>query len=169
MKRTTMLHRGAMAVMCVGMLGLITAGCYDMPEHAPMLNAADFRPGLSLEPNPIRFTPIVGAFPCTGGGFAVETPFHLFVSAGVHDLTLDSVTIHMIDGSNLGGPSITIPQPELATRFGSTLIIAGSTRDFALRPDFGCVARVPTALRGSARLLDRRGVPQTIVVQGRVQ
>jgi len=28
---------------------------------------------------------------------------------------------------------------------------------------------VPTALRGSALLLDPRGVPQTIVVQGRVQ
>jgi len=165
-----MLHQGAMVVMCVGMVGVITAGCYDMPEHAPMLNAADFRPGLSLEPNPIRFTPIVGgAFPCTGGGFAVQTPFHLIVNAGVHDLTLDSVTIHMIDGTNLGGPSVRIPQPELATVFGSTLISAGTSRAFALRPDFGCVARVPTALRGSALLLDQRGVPQTIVVQGRVQ
>ena len=164
-----MLHRGAMAVICVGMLGLLTAGCDDMPEHAPMVNAADFRPGLSLEPNPIRFTPIVGAFPCTNGGFAVETPFHLIVNAGVHDLTLDTVTIHMIDGSNLGGPAVMIPQPQLATQFGSTLITAGTTRDFPLRPDFGCVARVPTALRGSALLLDHRGVPQTIVVQGRVQ
>lgn len=164
-----MLHRGPLVVICVGMLGLITAGCDDMPAHAPMLNAADFRPGLSLEPNPIRFTPIVGAFPCTNGGFAVETPFHLIVSAGVHDLTLDSVTIHMIDGSNLGGPSVTIPQTQLTTRFGSTVIVAGTSRDFALRPDFGCVARVPTALRGSALLLDPRGVPQTIVVQGRVQ
>ena len=164
-----MLHRGPLAAICVGVLGLITAGCDDLPEHARMVNAADFRPGLSVEPNPIRFTPIVGAFPCTNGGFAVETPFHLIVSAGVRDLTLDSVTIHMIDGSNLGGPSVTIPQPELARRFGSTLITAGTSRDFALRPDFGCVARVPSALRGSALLLDPRGVPQTIVVQGRVQ
>jgi hypothetical protein len=157
-----------MAVMCVGMLGLITAGCYDMPEHAPMVNRADFRPFLSLEPNPILFTPI-NAVPCTGGFFAVDTSFHLIVSAGVGDLTLDSVTIHMIDGSSLGGPSVTIPHPELATRFGSTVISAGTTRDFALRPDLGCIARVPTALRGSALLFDQRGVPQTIVVQGRVR
>jgi hypothetical protein len=75
----------------------------------------------------------------------------------------------MIDGSNLGGSSITIPQPELAARFGSTVILSTATRDFALRPDFGCIARVPTALRGSAVLVDQRGVPQTIVVQGRVQ
>jgi hypothetical protein len=163
-----MLHRGATVVMCVAMLVVITAGCYDMPEHVPLLNGADFRPGLSLEPTPIAFAPL-GAFPCTGGGFVFDPFFRLIINAGVHDLTLDSVTIHMVDGSNLGGPSVTIPQPQLATRFGSTLISAGTTRNFALRPDFGCVARVPTALRGSALLLDARGVPQTIVVQGRVQ
>jgi hypothetical protein len=157
-----------MAVMYVGMLGLITAGCYDMPEHAPMVNAADFRPGLTIEPTPINFIPPSGV-PCPLGGFAFSPSFHLVVTAGVQAVTLNSVTVHMIDGSNLGGPSITIPQPELATRFGSTLITGGTSRDFALRPDFGCVARVPTALRGSALLLDQRGVPQTIVVQGRVQ
>src|SRR4026208_873490 len=155
-----MLHRGAMAVMCVAMLGVITAGCDDMPEHVPLLNGADFRPGLSLEPTPIRFARL-SAFPCTGGGFVFDPFFHLIINAGVRDMTLDSVTIHMIDGSNLGGPSVTIPQPELAPRFGAALINAGTTRDFALRTDFGCVARVPTALRGSALVLDPRGVPQT--------
>jgi hypothetical protein len=163
-----MLHRGTMTVVCIGMLGFITAGCYDMPEHAPMLNGADFRPGLSLEPTPIRFAPL-GAFPCTGGGFVFDPSFHLFITAGVQDVTFDSVTIHMVDGSNLGGPSVTIPRPELATRFGSTLINAGTTRNFALRPDFGCIARLPIALRGNAVLLDPRGVPQTIVLQGSVQ
>jgi hypothetical protein len=163
-----MLHRGAMAVMCIGMLSFITAGCYDLPEHVPLLNGADFRPGLSLEPSPIRFAPL-GAFPCTGGGFVFDPTFHLFINAGAQDVTFDSVTIHMIDGTNLGGPSVTIPRPELSTRFGSTLINAGTTRDFALRPEFGCIARLPTALRGSAVLLDHRGMPQTIVVQGRVQ
>ena len=157
-----------MAVMCVGMLGLITAGCSDMPEHAPMVNRADCRPFLSLEPTPIGFAPL-NAVPCTGGGFVFDPSFHLIISAGVGDVTLDSVTIHAVDGSNLGGPSVTIPRPDLATRFGSTLINAGTSRDFALRPDFGCVGRPPTALRSSASLLDHRGVRQTIVVQGRVR
>jgi len=157
-----------MAVMCVGMLGLITAGCYDMPEHAPMVNGLDFRPGLTLEPTPISFVAPSGV-PCPLVGFPFVPSFHLVVTAGVQDVTLNSVTIHMIDGSNLGGPSITVPQPQLAERFGSTLIVGGATRDFALRPDFGCIARLPTALRSSALILDQRGIPQTIVVQGRVQ
>ena len=168
MKKPFMLHRVAMAVMCVGVSSLITAGCDDMPEHAPMVNAADFRPGISLEPTPITFISPSGV-PCPLGGFVFNPSLHLVVTAGVQDVTLNSVTIHMIDGSNLGGPSITVPQPELAARFGSTLIVSTATRDFALRPDFGCIARVPTALRGSAVLVDQRGVPQTIVVQGRVQ
>src|SRR5262245_32268193 len=169
-----MLHRGVMAVTCVGMLGLITAGCYDMPEHAPMVNGLDFRPGLSLEPTPISFIAprtfiAPSGVPCPLMGFPFNPSFHLVVTAGIQDVTLNSVTIHMIDGSNLGGPSVTIPQPELAARFGSTLIVGGTTRDFALHPDFGCIASVPTALRTSALLFDPRGVPQTIVVQGRVQ
>ena len=163
-----MLHQGAVAVMCAGMLGLITAGCDDMPEHAPMVNAADFRPGISLEPTPITFIAPSGV-PCPLGEFAFNPSFHLLVTAGVQVVTLSSVTIHMIDGSNLGGPSITVPQPELAARFGSTLIAGGATRDFALRPDFGCIARLPTALRSSALILDQRGIPQTITVQGRVR
>ena len=163
-----MRHTGAMAVMCVGILGFITAGCYDLPDHAPMVNTADFRPSLSLEPTPITFTPPSGV-PCPLGGFAFNTSFHLFVSAGVQDMTLNSVTIHMIDGSNLGGAAITIPQPELATRFGSTVIAAGTTRDFALRPNLGCIAVVPTALQGTAVLVDRRGVSQSVTVQGRVR
>ena len=168
MKKPAMLHRVAMAVTCVGVLGLITAGCDDMPEHAPTVNAADFRPFISIEPTPITFIPPSGV-PCPLGGFVFSPTLHLVVTAGVQDVTLNSVTIHMIDGSNLGGPSITVPQPELAARFGSTLIVSTSTRDFALRPDFGCIVRVPTALSGSAVLIDQRGVPQTIVVQGKVQ
>src|SRR5262245_56881484 len=115
-----MRHTGLMAVMCIGILGFITAGCYDLPDHAPMVNALDFRPSISLEPTPISFIPPSGV-PCPLGGFAFNPSFHLIVSAGVNDVTFDSVTIHMIDGTNLGGPSITIPQPELSARFGSTL------------------------------------------------
>jgi hypothetical protein len=165
------LHKGAVyavTVFSIGLMALITAGCDDPPQGVRMVNGADFRPGISLSPLPITFAPS-GAFPCTGGGFAFAPSFHLIVSAGVRDVTLDSVTIHMVDGSSLGGPSVTVPRPELTTRFGSTLINAGTARDFALRPDFGCIGSAPTALRGTALLLDQRGIAQTAVVQGRVR
>ena len=171
MKSLPTLPKGAVhvvAVLSIGMLGLITAGCYDMPEHAPMVNGADFRPFVSLAPSPITFAPL-SVFPCTGGGFVFDPSLHLIITASVNDVTFDSVTIHMIDGSNLGGPSVTVPRPQLATRFGSTLIRAGTTRDFLLSPDFGCVTVLPTALRATAVVFDSGGVSQTIVLQGRVQ
>lgn len=171
MKILLTLHKGAVyavAVFTIGVAGVLSAGCDDAPDGVRMVNGADFRPAVALAPVPIAFAPF-GGIACTGGGFAFDPSFNLIITAGVHDLTLDRVTIHMVDGANLGGPSVTIPQPELATRFGSTLINAGTTRDFALRPDFGCIGTPPTALRGTARLLDHRGMPQTVVVQGRVR
>jgi hypothetical protein len=156
------------AVLIVGMLGFITAGCDDPPDGVPIVSGADFRPSLDLQPSPITFTAPSGV-PCPLGGFAFNTSFHLVINAGVRDVRLDSVTIHMIDGTNVGGPSITIPQPELVARFGSTFINAATTRDFALHPDFGCITTPPLALRSNALLIDSRGVSQTISVQGRVR
>jgi hypothetical protein len=75
----------------------------------------------------------------------------------------------MIDGTNLGGPSITIPQPELSARFGSTLINAGTTRDFALRPDFGCVSGAASALREQRAPAGQPGDTQAVEVQGRMR
>ena len=171
MKNLPKLPKGAVhavAVLSIGMLGSITAGCYDMPEHAPMVNAADFRPFISLAPNPITFTPL-SVFPCTGGGFVFDPSLHLVITASVNDVTFDSVTIHLVDGSNLGGPSVTVPRPQLTTLFGSTLIRAGTTRDFVLSPDFGCVTVFPTALQTTAVVVDSTGVQQTIVLQGMVK
>jgi hypothetical protein len=42
------------------------------------------------------------------------------------------VTIRLIDGSNLGGPMLTFPQPQLSSQFGSTRVVAGATRAFTL-------------------------------------
>jgi hypothetical protein len=157
----------AVAVLSVGILGCMTAGCYDVPENTPIVSGANFRPAVNLV-TPVSLANLSGV-PCPLGGVAFATPINLVVTAGVQDLTLNSVTIHMIDGTNLGGPSITIPQPELSSRFGSTVIIAGSTRDFALRADFGCIAVTPVVVTSSAVLTDRRGIQQTIVAQSKVR
>ena len=75
----------------------------------------------------------------------------------------------MIDGTNLGGPSVTIPSPELATQFGSMFIHAGTTRAFALRPTFGCMANQPRSLRGNAFVFDDQGRGQTLPLEGSIQ
>ena len=51
---------------------------------------------------------------------------------------LDSVTVHLNDGTNLGGPSVTFPRAGLDARFGSTLVSAGTTRRFMLASAVAC-------------------------------
>jgi hypothetical protein len=70
---------------------------------------------------------------------------------------LDQVTIHMIDGTNLGGPMVTVPRTDLVGQFGSTLIVAGTTRTFTLRPTFVCT-NPPRSVAAEIIVRDSRGV-----------
>ena len=164
MNSPTRLRKGAVhavIVLSLGVLGLLIAACDDTPDRVKLLNTAtSFTPAGTFAPNPIRLAP--GGGPQCPGGFAFSTRLNLIITAGIHDLTLDSVTLHMIDGTNLGGPSVTIPPPELATQFGSMFIHAGASRAFALQPAFGCMANQPRSLRGDAFVFDNQGRRQTL-------
>src|SRR5215208_4543298 len=61
---------------------------------------------------------------CAGG--SVTHPVTLSVTAGQNDLFLDGVTLRLIDGSSVGGPSVTFPRSGLDAQFGSTLIRVGN-------------------------------------------
>jgi hypothetical protein len=167
----TRLRKGAVhavIVLSLGVLGVLIAACDNPPDKILLLNTAtSFTPAGTFSPNPIRLAPLGG--PQCPGGFAFSTRLNLIITAGVHDLTLDSVTLHMIDGTNLGGPSVTIPSPELATQVGSMFIHAGTTRAFALQPAFGCMANEPRSLRGDAFVFDNQGRRQTLPLEGRIQ
>jgi hypothetical protein len=73
-----------------------------------------------------------------------DTDFSLIVSAGFESLTVDSVTLQLIDGSHVGGPMVTFPQPDLQRMFGSLVVV--DTRTFAFRPRFGCGSIQPQSL-----------------------
>ena len=156
---------------CVGtalgiLLGLGVAACDDSGPATLISRASSFTSNAVVSPAPLVLAPIVNT-PCAAGvGF--DSSFRLAVTAGVQPLTLDSVTVHLIDGTNVG-PSITIPRPELAPPPGTTLIPAGATRDFMLRPSFGCIVNTPRSFRATAVLLDTRGSTHTLVVSGGVR
>jgi hypothetical protein len=82
--------------------------------------------------------------------------FDLRIAAST-TVDLDQVTIHMIDGTNLGGPMVTVPRTDLVGQFGSTRILAGTTRTFTLRPTFVCT-NPPRSVAADITVRDSQGV-----------
>jgi hypothetical protein len=80
---------------------------------------------------------------------------------------LDQVTLHLLDGTNLGGPSITFPRSELTGMFGSTLVV--SSRTFSFRPQFACGLVRPRSLVADVVLIDRDGTSRHVSVSAAFQ
>jgi hypothetical protein len=100
--------------------------------------------------------------PCTAG-IAFTTGFDLvIVQTGSANVSIDQVTLRLIDGTGLGGPSITIPQPQLASMFGSTLV--AGTRSFSFNPQFACGLTRPGSIAGTVVLTDAEGIVRTVSV-----
>jgi hypothetical protein len=78
-------------------------------------------------------------------------------------IDLSQLTLQLIDGSHLGGPSITFPQATLNSVLGSTRILTGS-RTFSVQAHFDCAAQAPTAIDGLLTFVDSTGASHTISV-----
>jgi len=77
---------------------------------------------------------------------------------------LQQATIHMIDGTNLGGPMVTVPRTDLVQQFGSTRIAAGTTRTFTFRPTF-VFTTFPRSVAADITVQDSRGVAFAVSAQ----
>ena len=77
-------------------------------------------------------------------------------STGV-DLAVDHITLHLFDGTNIGGPGVTFPQADLNAQFVNTMVHAGSSRTFVLTPSFICGVSVPRSVHGEVGVVDTVG------------
>jgi hypothetical protein len=145
----------------------LAAACDDSRGGVRLIAQASFvGASARLSPNPIALQQLVG-FGCSGGGFAFAPSFRLILTAGPLDLRVDHLTMRMLDGSNLGGPSITIPQSQFGGQTASMLIRAGATREFLISPDFGCFTPPLFGVSGNVFLFDSRGANVILPVEGR--
>ena len=155
-------------VLTLSLLAVATAACDPSPGSVALSNGpSSFAAGATFSPTLIPLTPLAGAR-CVSG-FAFATSFHLVITTGVHDLTIESATFQLIDGTHLGGPSVTIPSVDFATQPTLLFIRAGATRDFGLHANFGCFAGRPFSMRGDVFLFDQFGTRQTMRVEGRIE
>lgn len=80
---------------------------------------------------------------------------------------LERVTFRMVDGTSLGGPSVTFPNTQLNSMFGSTLIVG--SRAFSFRPQFGCNLTRPRSIFADVVLIDAFGSIRNISVNAPFQ
>jgi hypothetical protein len=110
-----------------------------------------------VSPSLINLTAL-GGFNCPGQGFSPS--FNLIVTASGSSQSMSAATFTLIDGTTLGGPSITIPSPQLRSQFGSTVIVGGTSRTFAMNPIFSCPGIpvvTPHSMRATVVLTDTQG------------
>ena len=164
------MKRQALVVLGLGMLSFLATACDLDPDPASVAlstGPSSFRAGANFLPTPILLTPFADAR--CGFGSAFATSFRLVVTAGRSDLRMDRLTLQLLDGTSLGGPSVTIPSLEFARQPPSLFIRAGTTREFALQPRFGCFAGRPRSIRGDLFVFDGFGLAQTIVLESRIE
>ena len=112
-------------------------------------------------------TPIVVSITPTFAGTAVVVDPSLIVDLRISASTtvdLQQVTIHMIDGTNLGGPMVTVPRADLVGQFGSIRILGGSIGTFRFHPRFRWDNR-PRSVAADVTVKDSRGVAHSVTAE----
>src|SRR5262249_47995412 len=111
---------------------------------------------------PASFFPVAG-FPCVTFTESAAA-FDLRISAS-STVSLNQVTFRLVDGSSVGGPSVTVPSASLVSQFGSTVIVGGGNRLLTFPSPFGCALLVPTAvLVADLTLVNPVGQTQNVTV-----
>jgi hypothetical protein len=144
-----------MRAMTILLMTLTLASCEDA-QKGKFSSTGSFVPtpaiGVQIFPQSL---PVAAVSTCPLGQ-PFTSPFTLvIVSPSQFDLSMDRVTFHLIDGTNIGSPAVTFPRPGLNSMFGSTLV--SGTNSFSFRPDFGCVGTHPLAIAADVVLTDRAG------------
>src|SRR5258705_5255281 len=98
-------------------------------------------------------------------GIGVASPTCDIVIAASRTVDVHDVTMHLIDGSNLGGPMITVPHAELIGQFGTTRVVAGSRRTFTMRAPFES-SHHSRGIAVDITVFDARGVVHRVTVDG---
>jgi hypothetical protein len=153
-----------MKMIAIVVATVAMAACDRTTNSGGTLIASAPAPTIAAQISPLTPPLLVATTtPCVSG-IAFTTGFDLvIVQTGAVDVFVDQVTLRLIDGSGLGGPSITIPQLQLMSMFGSTRV--AGTRAFPFQPQFACALTRPGSIAGKVVLTDADGMVGTVSVE----
>lgn len=161
----SMARMAAMALLAGGVL--VAAAC-DRADYSggvglsnPVVPTVPITAQLSPQVLPIFVLPTL-ACPVAPG---FTTGFQLTIVAQPSvTLNLETVTLQLNDGSNIGGRTVTFPSPQLTQMFGTTVVVGSGT--FGFEPVFGCGLGVPTQLRAQVMVRDGMGRVTDVTASG---
>ena len=151
-----------MKMMAIVVAAVAIGGCDRTTNTSGTLIALAPTPPIAAQISPQTLPLFVATTPCASGA-AFTTGFDLVIAqTGSVDVFIDQVVFRLIDGTVLGGPSVTMSQPQLNAMFGST-VVAGR-RAFPFEPQFACGLTRPWSIASRVVLKDAHGMARTVSV-----
>jgi hypothetical protein len=142
---------------CDSQSTMILGSAITRPSDAPAPqppNGFNITPMLVPPTIPFHILPVFGC-PSTSP-FATNFSLVIDQRDGI-DVFLHEVGFRFVDGAGFDSPLI-LGQSDLATLFGSTLVVAGTSRTFPFQPRFGCgLNSTPRSMILRLLVLDRLG------------
>jgi hypothetical protein len=142
---------GSNTMLAIAVLALLaSAGCDRSTTVAGIAPAGVPAATAHLTTAPMPFAPSTYC-----ASVALLTPsISLLVASVGGDVAVDELTLHLLDGTNVGGPGITIPR----TDFTDAIVRAGTSRTFVVTPTFKCGVSSPQSIHGDVVLVDSAGL-----------
>jgi hypothetical protein len=147
---------------------LALASCAGNEQSGASTTAALVSPtltvGAQISPQSLPMSTAAATIGCP----LVTTSFDLIVlPSRAGRVSVQSVTLRLIDGTSLGGPMLTFPRPELNRMFGSLLVV--TRRAFTFQAQFGCATRTPRSMAADIVVVDETGAAQTLTASASFQ
>jgi hypothetical protein len=163
--RTSSLNAGA-ALLALALWGCDQASIAQLPSGPTATSGILATIGPSPTPGDAAlFVGSANSRAHTYEGRRHRSPAFDLVITSSRNVNLEHVTIRMIDGTGVGGPTVTVPQAELVERFGGSRVPAGTRRVFTFRPGFIWTVP-PRGVAADIAFTDDRGGMQGVTVEG---
>jgi hypothetical protein len=170
--RTPSLHRRTVATSLLSLVfaaAFASSACDNDKGVGIITTAPTAAAYVIVSPSLINLTAL-GGFNCPGHGFSPT--FTLFITSNGTARSMSAATFTLLDGTTVGGPSVTIPSTQLSQQFGSTIILANQSRSFPMQPTFGCPVvpvPVPHAMNAVVKLVDSQGREESLSATVNIQ
>lgn len=162
--RTPSLHRRTVAThLLLVFAAAIAAGGCDNDKGVGLISTAPTAAAFVIvSPSLINLTAL-GGFNCPGSGFSPNLT--LLITSNGTARSMSAATFTLLDGTTVGGPSVTVPTVQLNQQFGSTVILANQSRSFGMQPVFSCPGVpvvTPHGMTATVILVDSRGHEESL-------